>query len=462
MAFAGLSYEFRDGVLSLNTLQGDMRLRWEPEPLAEKLAGRGRWAPFMPEFRILAPADTMAATASQDSALQAKNEAFQAFRALMPEALARAVEPFTSHQWALLVLASRVPAAMDLLRSHPVLAYALANNSDLQQRPTPAALHQAARYCHRKHREIAGWLGFPAQDAMSRILGKVPPAIAHPGLLRMLRNATRNAETVKLLGHLPVIHTGVIYLVGSLELAGHVSPKLLLEVAGAEEERLDAPTADLLMDMRSMAGALHAGNEMRRFLSRRKLHEAGERMMERYQAFQAIVRRQREIEALFRQMRARGGRMGPRAEALQIEYDQLNARRPDHPPPRVLLPAPGERPRRGRGRGGEPARPLGPFPGPPIEGAGNIQPIVSRVELRREGQEQQNCVSINSIFADRVCRGDLYFYRILGPARHTLAIARRGSNYWTIEQLKRTGNKPALEGVRSMVQQWLYARQASV
>ncbi len=203
MPSRNLSFTFHEGVLHLTTPQGEMRLRWNPEPLAEKRLLRSRWDEFVPEFRILAP-DTpnSAGTDSPSELLRTKQEAFRAFRSCLPADHTDVVESFGSHQWPLLVLARNSTSGTDLLHSNPILAYALANNAFIQKRASPSAPSLAIRHSHSKHREILGWLDFPATDAMARIFNKIPPAMAHPALLRKLRQAAKSPEALKIFSHL--------------------------------------------------------------------------------------------------------------------------------------------------------------------------------------------------------------------------------------------------------------------
>ena len=56
-------------------------------------------------------------------------------------------------------------AARDLLRSNPVLAFALANCDQFRRHAPLGALRHAAHLVARKQREILGWLGFPSTES---------------------------------------------------------------------------------------------------------------------------------------------------------------------------------------------------------------------------------------------------------------------------------------------------------
>ena len=48
------AYRFKDGRLHIETGMLQLRLRWKPEPVAERPMGR-RWVPCWPDIRLLHP-----------------------------------------------------------------------------------------------------------------------------------------------------------------------------------------------------------------------------------------------------------------------------------------------------------------------------------------------------------------------------------------------------------------------
>ena len=431
MSAAGLSFTFSDGVLHLTTPQGEMRLQWATEPLAEQRLPHGRWEAFVPEFRILAATTpTPAASDGQSELLRLKLEAFGAFRGSLPTNLAGAVERFKSHQWALLVLAHEAQSGSDLLRSNPVLAYALANNAFLQNRPMATAAFQAVRYSHRKQREILKWLGFPATDAMARLLQKVPPEITHPGLLRKLRQAVAQPDGIKGFSHLPALNAGVIYLACYPDMSALTTPKLIQEVAGTEDEQDAAPTADALQEIVILAKEMNTLATIRPFSTCRKVYEAHERMIVEHRTF-IDHQAERAAEAARQALEAhRRAVRHARAEAAAVRAREEVA--------------------------------LGPFPKPPIAGTDMIIPLTSFAELKQESKLQGNCVGRTASYAARVVEGSHYIYRVLAPTHHTLCIGRRGHSIWVIEEFKGPRNACAQATARKMVQAWLNAHQVSL
>jgi hypothetical protein len=174
------AYSFADGVLKIDVPLAKTRLRWRPEPQAEELVpGWRKWRDYRPAFRVLRPPETQGKKAAFVLDVQAdvatneiaeqKSAAFASFREEIPEEITRVVDPFGSHQWALMVLIRQEPWAMDLAMSNPVLAYALASSDQFRGTPPEAAAVQARWYCHRKQRDLLEWLGFPGHRGCGQI-----------------------------------------------------------------------------------------------------------------------------------------------------------------------------------------------------------------------------------------------------------------------------------------------------
>ena len=431
MSMAGFSVTYGDGTLHLAMPHGEMRLQWQPEPQAEQRMHHNRWEPFIPEFRILTTdAPDPAATGNDAEFLRAKQQAFVAFRATLPKDIAAAVERFRSHQWALLVLAHDSKSGSDLLRCNPVLAYALANNAFLQKRPMAAAAFQAIRYSHRKQRDILGWLGFPASEAMTRLFRKLPHAIVHPGLLRKLRQAVALPSVVERFSHLPALGTGVIYLACYAEMTALVTPTLIREVAVSEEDQDAAPTADALQEIVTLTREMGTLATIRSFASCRKVWETHERILVEHRRFkEQQSARDEEAFRLAIEARRQADR-DARAQAAVLHRQKVAA--------------------------------MQPFPPPPVPGTDMIIPLTSFAELKKESLLQRNCVGKSTSYAARVLQGTHYIYRVLAPTHHTLCIGRRGHGIWVIEELKGYANAAALASTRQLVQVWLRAHQVSL
>ena len=109
-------------------------------------------------------------------------------------------------QDALAALLDGFPEAVDLAQTHPALAVAMAHARgwDTFGLVTPDRAFVGDMLGQRRRR-IGGALGFPANERVVRILGKVqPPACAVTPLARS-RGALRNPSILSILSHLPTI-----------------------------------------------------------------------------------------------------------------------------------------------------------------------------------------------------------------------------------------------------------------
>jgi hypothetical protein len=435
------TFAFESGVLRISAPSADMRLQWRPNPIAEHRLPHGKWAAFRPEFRILAPESPVEAThgsAEQREALAAKGEAFQAFRTEIPPATVGVAEAFGCCQWALMLLAGECQAGLDLARSNPVLAYALANNEHLRSTPSVAAVFQAVRYCHRKQRQILKWLGFPESEAAVKVMKKVPPAIAHPSLIRLLRQAVAVPEILKRMGHLPVINRGIVFLLHNPALAALASPALLHEVAGAKNELDEAPTADLLLDIHRMAAEMRTTADLQPFGTRRQVRECYDRVFTLYHNAQRRLLLEAQQEVALRTMRQR-----ERSQAAEEGMERM----------RLLAEGKREKARR---------RDQVPFAPPPIPGTKTIIPLLKGQDLKEEAEAQKNCLGTNLSYRNQVMDGAIYIYRVMAPERCTLAIARCAGNSWRIAELKGFRNSQVSPAARAHVIAWLSAHQVSL
>jgi|GEM_PF-1767120 len=479
-------FEFRDGSLLLSGPGiGELRIQWHPIPMAERRLVGGKWLPYQPEFRLLAP-ETLLPPDLPDSSkrqLQAKYEAFRAFRAILDEDQVKAVEPFTSHQWPLMTLLNQSDAARDMVKANPVLTYALANNEQLRPCAGPeVAATQATRYSRRKQREILGWLGFPDTEAMARMFKKVPVAIVYPGLFRILRQCCCFPEILKIFGHLPKLNTGVIFLASHPDMAPLLTSKLIREVAESPNEEMAAPTADLLNEIIMMAQKLGIQKSLRPFKSRRAVEDWHGRMAQAQQEFNERISRQDQIERVWKRLNESGmaQQEAGQMQRLAQEYNELEVLRADRPHRLLRLPAATTAPvDQVRRRGIERPRIVRPpvvipvpadlsrlkalvFPRPPIPGTPSIVPLESFKDFEDESTAQNNCVGQSGTYADRVMMGELYVYRVMAPHRHTLSIVKRGCNCWQVGELRRAENKVATQDAWIAVQSWLDVNQISM
>ncbi len=97
------------------------------------------------------------------------------------------------------------------------------------------------------------------------------------------------------------------------------------------------------------------------------------------------------------------------------------------------------------------------FPDPPIEGIpGTIEPITNTHALLVEGRNQQNCLAAAESWAEEICDGTYYIYRVLSPERASLGI-RRSRSHWVVDQLYGAKNRPFTSGIQE-IHRWLEAQ----
>ncbi len=409
------AFVFADGALRIHTLRTEMRIQWRPRPLAEELIpGARRWSVFWPEFRLIRPLDAPERShayapdihlddPTQELAEQ-KAAAFSAFRQEVPSEMVSVVEPFGSHQWALLLLLDEQPRSIDLALSNPVLAYCLANNDQFRSTRIDAASFQAICYSHRKQRIVLEWLDFPGTEAMARLMRKIPPECAHPSILRRLRNAGKaDSRAYDMLTHLPAINAAVLELVTYPQLIDLITPKFLLEAAGTETEPGTPTPADMIL---SALGILRT--------------VAPRRAVRPFTTIQEAALFQREVDA---------------------EYHAYLLRQRQEQPAPVA--------RRGRRQ----------YPLPPVPGTPDIIPLTTAEQLRAEGREQCNCVGG---YVARVMKGATYIYRITAPERATLAIIRSSDGCWYRSELKARRNASVYAETARAVDIWLASHRVSV
>jgi hypothetical protein len=80
---------------------------------------------------------------------------------------------------------------------------------------------------------------------------------------------------------------------------------------------------------------------------------------------------------------------------------------------------------------------------PPFPGITEITPIVSGIELLKEGEEMKHCVASRSYLMNG---GSYFVYRVTAPIRATMAITRKGSA-WEMAEIKGVGNEPISEAI---------------
>lgn len=259
----------------------------------------------------------------------------------VPMEIRNILSRFRDRQWYLLVLLARCgPAAMDLVRSNPALAYALASNWVFHKPPVKKPLRSVRALLNvgKNQRDILAWLGFPHRESHRKLLMKINPIALTITSLLYLRKSMEDECTMKALRHLDQLNTGVIRIATDPHLLSHVTPTFLQEISALKKENRNAKTAHVLMDSIRMFQCIMP--EYRKFPMVRSLGKLNE-----------------IHESLLHDLK------------LVIKGGVINI----------------------------------PFPKPPVEGTEHIIPITNSRDLVEEGRIQKNCVAsyLEDIIIDR-------------------------------------------------------------
>lgn len=276
-------YRFKDGRLMIFQEDEVMLIRGWDEPSAVRKNFDG-WEPFTPDFRLVAPyrraakpspkkgiekpvvasAEQMdlglwgAEAGASSEALkpttpkplplaEQRKKAFDSFRFSLPKEIARALEPFRSHQWPLLVLLAHDKRVVELADTNPVLAYGVAD----WYADYPRSQLDFGRM---PQRALLKLLKLPDSAAIVKLLKKIPPESVDRRLWPVLLTALRKPDgsSSKLLAHVPSINLGVMELILTTHIRAALTPGLLEEVAADPKEKYRGTTARMICDTVAM------------------------------------------------------------------------------------------------------------------------------------------------------------------------------------------------------------------
>lgn len=321
--------------------------------------------------------------------------ALRRFVDLIPTGLRTALRKYRAGHLQLLAMLARCPAAMELVDG--VAAHPalayLMAHSYLFRKGVRRPYVLASRLIRWRRRNALGFLGFPATNAAVRILAKIPQQCLRTEVLLTLRVALQRPEAVQRLCHVPRINSGCIWLAHSPELLAHVSDRVLSSVGANTREDRMARTHLILRDVVDMLGQLRPPTAVQRLRT---------------------FTRPRDIYEL---------------------HDDLVAEMSEAQPVLSDLA----------------------FPDPPVPGQPErIFPLRSPRELLEEGRSMRSCVG-NLAWAQRVASGEYYIYRVVQPARATVALALR-DGAWGVAEIRGMGNAPAPARVTAAVREWLSSR----
>lgn len=327
------------------------------------------------------------------------HDPWRRWSALIPREVREAVAAYPERHWHLLSLAARCGRpAVDLMRSNPALAWALASSWAFRVHPVQEPLRAARRLLARgrPQRDILAWLDFPASETSRKTLRKLDTRSIQVNTLLTLRTGMQDPDAMRLLQHLPTLTHGAVRIACDPSLRPWITPHLLQDVVTTS----DGPHGRSEHRYAHAAMQLHDCLRMVDFLGRDRREIVGIRSV------QALDQRH---DDLVRQMRDRDNK--PRA-------------------PLILPPA-------------------------PFEGTADIIPLQSEAALLEEGDAMTHCIGS---YGPLVATGDTAIYRVLAPERATLAIERKGSS-WRVSELKLARNQDAAPATWQVINAWL-RRQA--
>ena len=304
-----------------------------------------------------------------------------AFIDMIPETIRLELQRYSNRRWHLLNILARCPNSLDLSRSNPALLFALASNWAFHKPAVAKPIRAVRRLIGKKEKVIQEWLGFPATEAVRKLLAKIEPDAVNVEALLYLREALQNPVCLKLLRHLPRLNRQVVMLASDRRLMDHVTPRLLQDVISRSTQMTpDDETFEsqdvyrLMLDTVRMATIVDWEKCPQKFCSLKRL--------------QAIH-----------------DELSPRMDAalLKKKYNL-----PDK------------------------------FGEPPFPGTEHIVPIRTPEEMFREGYLQKNCVGS---YVLPVAEGAEYVYRVEQPIRATLSVVLK-SGAWEPSQLFKGCNVP--------------------
>ncbi len=317
----------------------------------------------------------------------------------IPEDIRRIVQAYRERRWHILNLLARCPGTDELHHSNPAICYMLASNWVFRKPAVKQPMRAARSLVRRPQRQILDWLGFPATEAVRKILAKINPESLSVNNLLYLRTALADQGICKLLSHLPTINTGVLFLVNSKATSPSITPRLLAEVAADPKQASEATTYRTLCDTLNMAGMTGDTSCPQLFGTIPRLIKVHDRLTER-------------LNTMFDN--------GP---GILQEIRGV---------PQTL-------------------------PDPPFPGTETITPITTTRGLFEEGKNMHHCVgSYARMVADR----RLYVYRVTSPVRATAAIYLK-DDQWIILQTTGPRNVNIPDNVIETIRKAIFTSKAA-
>ena len=311
----------------------------------------------------------------------------------IPADVRAVIAPFRKRKWHLLsMIASCGKPALDLIKSNPALAFALASNWIFHKPAVtqPMRSIRALLQPGKKQSDILRWLGFPATESVRKILMKLPAEEISISNLLTFREAVKTPHLYKMLSHLPRLNNYLLYMF-SPRTRFLLTHNLLQEFSVLCDKNKETKSSSvlsrhlyLLKDTATMYRQLFP-------VTHNRVH------------IQSLAQLSRHHDKL--------------CKGIKIElFKNLT------------------------------------FPQPPFKGTDYIIPLKTPEALYEEGKIQHNCVVS---YSEQVALiRNIYIYRMLKPERCTLEIMRSSSR-WTLAQLKASCNQNSSAEAKLAAEQWL-------
>ncbi len=341
------------------------------------------------EEDVLAGRRTLASIPAQERPLRRpyrmhRRDALRRFFVDVPDAVQRALSPWSSGSFALFRFLMTTPAAVDLMASEDGarLAWCLANAHDLREphitRSERGLLRRARTHAARRRREALGFVGLPTTTAALSALAKVPHASVCRQHIETVRAVLKTPELHNRARHLPVWNHALDLL--KPELHRHVHQSFLLELSAE---------ASTMQDWNPLPF------ELRETLDMLRAHGS--------------------LPPVFR----------CRAHLRDVHDDMVRRRSPLSPwwsttpfPPLPIVLSPRE--------------------------LAFMRPLTDSAALAREGEEMHHCLGSAALHHALASVGSFYAFALTKPTRLTLAVIwSRSLQRWHVYDLRGPANARA-------------------
>ncbi len=340
-----------------------------------------------------------------------QREALYELQKTVPVEYAAMIQPFHSHQYAMIRLLHLVPEYMDLLKSNPVLAYYFANQQQLRTDLIRNRVESIRELVFSNQKHILQFMNFPATRNMAKIFRKIPAESVTSVNVAGLRKRMTDNRVVKTLSHLPSINAGLLEIINDEKLMDICSYGFIAEMAEKTDDSKALKLVSSILDCMRMQEEVTPEIPLPRVVSIRQLSAMHDEIL--IEHLKLLDRRGRLRAEQKRRREAAARRQGRRAD--HMTKDQSLRRYP-------------------------------------FKGTDTIIPLNTMEQLEEEGRVMCNCVGTYVRF---VAGGRKFIYRVTSPERATLSIEKNNSDIFKIGELRCKSNKDPAVKTYEAVLRWL-------